>query len=43
VRLAAQKIYISGIWIADVAHQGQSGVLNEEQLGDEREYSKWFE
>jgi hypothetical protein len=39
VRLAAQKVYISNLWIADVAHQGQSGVLNEEQLGDDRESS----
>ncbi|KAI9804358.1 MAG: hypothetical protein M1833_007165 [Piccolia ochrophora] len=26
---------IRGIWIADVAHQGASGVLNEDKLGDE--------
>jgi len=27
---------IRSIWIADVAHQGQSGVLNEALLGDDR-------
>ncbi len=29
---------ISAIWIADVAHQGQSGILNEEALGNDRLY-----
>ncbi len=28
---------IRGIWIADVAQQGQSGVLNEDKLGNDRE------
>lgn len=28
---------IRGIWIADVAHQGQSSVLNEDKLGNDRE------
>lgn len=27
---------IRGIWIADVVHQGWSGVLNEEKLGNDR-------
>jgi len=27
---------IRGIWIADVAHQGESGVLNEKALGNDR-------
>lgn len=27
---------IRGIWIADVAHQGESGVLNEKKLGNDR-------
>ncbi|KAK3067909.1 hypothetical protein LTR53_014921 [Teratosphaeriaceae sp. CCFEE 6253] len=34
-RLKAKGIRIRGIWIADVAHQGQSGVLNEERLGND--------
>lgn len=29
---------IRGIWIADVAHQGASGLLNEERLGNDREH-----
>jgi len=29
---------IRGIWIADVVHQGQSGVLNEEKLGNDRNF-----
>jgi hypothetical protein len=28
---------IRGIWIADVAHQGQSSVINEHVLGNDRE------
>ena len=27
---------IRGIWIADVAHHGQSGILNERILGNDR-------
>lgn len=27
---------IRSIWIADVAHQGASGILNEHLLGDDR-------
>ncbi|KAK5168225.1 uncharacterized protein LTR77_006794 [Saxophila tyrrhenica] len=34
-RLRETNIYISSIWIADVAHQGTSGVLNEEKLGND--------
>lgn len=34
-RLKAKNIRISSIWIADVAHQGDSGVLNENKLGDD--------
>lgn len=29
---------IRSIWIADVAWQGESGVLNEHKLGNDREY-----
>lgn len=35
-RLLANGVYIRSIWIADAAHQGQSGVLNEEKLGNDR-------
>ena len=35
-KLRAANRQIRGIWIADVAHQGQSGVLNESILGDDR-------
>lgn len=35
-RLKAKGITIRGIWIADVAHQGQSGVVNESKLGNDR-------
>jgi len=28
---------IRDIWILDVAWQGQSGILNEDKLGDDRE------
>jgi hypothetical protein len=31
------KAHILSIWIADVANQGQSSVLNEKKLGNERE------
>lgn len=35
-RLAVKDVYIHGIWIADVSYQGDSGVLNEELIGDDR-------
>lgn len=35
-RLRAANRQIRAIWIADVAHQGQSGVLNESILGNDR-------
>lgn len=35
-RLKAKDIHVHGIWIADVAHQGASGVLNEEKVGNDR-------
>ncbi|OQN98856.1 hypothetical protein B0A48_15202 [Cryoendolithus antarcticus] len=34
-RLQAKGIAIRNIWIADVAHQGVSGVLNEHKLGND--------
>ncbi len=37
-RLKAKGIRIRSIWIADVAHQGASGVLNERKLGNDRMY-----
>lgn len=39
-KLKGKGINIRSIWIADVAHQGASGVLNEGKLGDDREYPK---
>ena len=36
--LKAKNIRIRNIFIADVAHQGVSGVLNEQKLGNDR---KW--
>lgn len=35
-RLKARNIRIRSIWIADVSFQGQSGVLNEHELGNDR-------
>lgn len=29
---------IRGIWVADMSNQGASGVLNEENTGDERTF-----
>lgn len=37
--LASQNRRIRSIWIADVAQQGQSGILNEAILGHDRELS----
>ncbi|KAK0742442.1 Alpha/beta hydrolase family-domain-containing protein [Apiosordaria backusii] len=34
--LGQRGIKIRGIWIADVTHQGQSGILNEANLGNDR-------
>lgn len=30
---------IRSLWMADVSHQGMSGVINEHNLGNDREYS----
>ncbi|KAF2145633.1 uncharacterized protein K452DRAFT_324555 [Aplosporella prunicola CBS 121167] len=38
--LKSKNKAIRGIWIADVAHQGQSGVLNEDKLGND---PSWFD
>ena len=35
-RIAKFGMAIESIWIADVAHQGASGILNEEKLGNDR-------
>ncbi|KAJ9630805.1 hypothetical protein H2203_001330 [Taxawa tesnikishii (nom. ined.)] len=40
IRLKISNIRIRNIWIADVAHQGQSSVLNEDKLGDD---PSWFD
>jgi hypothetical protein len=34
--LKQQGQAIAGIWIADVAQQGMSGVMNENKLGNDR-------
>ena len=34
--LKTKGIKIRSIWIADVSHQGESGVLNEHKLGNDR-------
>ena len=36
-RLKCSGTCIQGIWIADVAHEGRSSVLNEGKLGNDRE------
>ena len=41
-RLKSRGIAINSIWIADVAQQGASGVLNEAKLGNDREYFSVF-
>jgi hypothetical protein len=38
-RSKALGFRIRNIWIADVAHQGYSSVLNESKLGNDRKYS----
>lgn len=37
-RLSSMNRRIRAIWIADVAQQGQSGVLNESIIGNNRMY-----
>ena len=39
VRLKERNLRLRGIWIADVAQQGQSGVMNEELLGNDPSWS----
>lgn len=34
------KFRIRNIWMADVAWQGESGVMNEQKLGNDREYQR---
>lgn len=36
--LGKKGVRIRSIWIADVAWQGQSGVINEDHLGNDREF-----
>jgi hypothetical protein len=33
------QIHISSIWIADVFNQGQSGIINEKKLGNDRRFT----
>lgn len=35
--LGKQGVGVRGIWIADVAWQGQSGIINEDKIGNDRE------
>ena len=39
VRLEERKLRLRGIWIADVAQQGQSGLMNEDLLGNDPSWS----
>jgi hypothetical protein len=34
--LGKRGVKVRGIWVADVAWQGESGILNEERLGNDR-------
>ncbi len=36
--LTAKSVRVGSIWIADCAWQGQSGILNQDKLGDDREF-----
>lgn len=42
LRLHGTGSFIRSIWVADVAHQGMSSVLNEDYLGNDREMSSNF-
>lgn len=42
LRLKKHGFSIGSIWIADMVHQGQSFVLNENKLGNDREKSPVF-
>lgn len=41
-RLKKHGFSIGSIWIADMAHQGQSFALNENKVGNDREKSPVF-
>ena len=36
--LSRSTVKIRAIWIADCSHQGASGIANENEQGDDREY-----
>lgn len=40
-RLQAQGLVVRGIWVAEAAHQGWSGVLNEEYLGNDPSWNDY--
>jgi len=42
LRAKANNFRIRSIWIADAAHQGQSGVLNENKIGNDRKPLLFF-
>ena len=39
--LGKKGMRVRGIWIADVAWQGQSAVFNEDKLGNDRKPPSW--
>lgn len=39
-RLKKLGVSIRSVWMSDVAHQGKSSVVNEEKLGNDREWSR---
>jgi hypothetical protein len=41
-RSKSNSFRIRSIWIADIANQGASGIMNEELLGNDRKYQTEF-
>lgn len=39
-RLQGAGVLVNSIWMADVAQQGTSGLLNEDKLGSDRKLSR---
>lgn len=39
-RLKKLGVSIRSVWMSDVAHQGKSSVVNEDKLGNDREWSR---
>lgn len=38
-RLKKLGVSLRSVWMADVTHQGKSSVVNEDELGNDREWS----